>query len=306
MDNAQKKQSIYLRFKCTDACNLSCPFCHKEGFKDACKTEMSVEFFARIIKILVKIGLTRVKFTGGEPTLCEKLSEYISVCQNYDEVKVAVVSNGSRPEILKLLQKQFPLLKLSVSLPALDRDEYLRLTGGAIFGKNYLTINRFAGKLNVSVNHIVLNERQISDEWFWQVIELAKRVSCVKLLLPCPQNDEQMQLSKNIFEKLHMFLLNKTFKEIQREDNKIRYTSEEIDNIFIVLPYCPWVCHNSQYLTLRLSSNGLIKRCFLSDAECLELQEKMTDEEIESIILKVLNQQCMLQMEGANEIRKGV
>ena len=67
-----------LRISLTRKCNLKCLYCHEEGeLRSAQPYEISVAEIAKIARICHNEGVTKVKFSGGEPLLREDLSEVI-------------------------------------------------------------------------------------------------------------------------------------------------------------------------------------------------------------------------------------
>jgi len=70
-----------LRISLTRKCNLKCLYCHEEGeLRSAQPYEISVAEIAKIARICHNEGVTKVKFSGGEPLLRKDLSEVIKRC----------------------------------------------------------------------------------------------------------------------------------------------------------------------------------------------------------------------------------
>jgi cyclic pyranopterin phosphate synthase len=64
-----------LRISLTRKCNLKCLYCHEEGeLRSAQPYEISVAEIAKIARICHNEGVTKVKFSGGEPLLRKDLS----------------------------------------------------------------------------------------------------------------------------------------------------------------------------------------------------------------------------------------
>ena len=57
----------YLRVICTNACNLNCVGCHKEGQK--IYNEMPATVLYKIISACIGAGIRKVKLIGGEPVM---------------------------------------------------------------------------------------------------------------------------------------------------------------------------------------------------------------------------------------------
>ncbi|HRH30138.1 MAG TPA: radical SAM protein, partial [Aquabacterium sp.] len=67
----------YLRVSVTDRCDLRCTYCMPEGFKDFEEPEHWLTFdeTERLIAAFARLGVRRVRMTGGEPLLRHNLTE---------------------------------------------------------------------------------------------------------------------------------------------------------------------------------------------------------------------------------------
>ena len=57
-----------LRISVTDRCNYKCVYC-RTGTSPNRSTELPFEEYLRIARILVSLGITKIRLTGGEPLL---------------------------------------------------------------------------------------------------------------------------------------------------------------------------------------------------------------------------------------------
>lgn len=116
-----------VRISVTQRCDLACFFCHKEG-EPSVKDEMSIEEIVSITRMACKLGMRRVKLTGGEPLLREDLSQIVSGIANYAE-EVALTTNGvqlaDRAGELRLAG----LDRVNISLHSIKPQNYSRITG---------------------------------------------------------------------------------------------------------------------------------------------------------------------------------
>jgi cyclic pyranopterin phosphate synthase len=116
-----------LRISVTDRCNFRCRYCmprrifgSEYPFLQPGEV-LTFEEIARIAKIFVRAGVTKLRITGGEPLLRPRLPELLQTLAAIGGVEdIALTTNGS------MLEKQAPLLRaaglhrLTVSLDALD------------------------------------------------------------------------------------------------------------------------------------------------------------------------------------------
>jgi cyclic pyranopterin phosphate synthase len=137
----------YLRVSLLSACNLRCSYCIPSGKRRRTiiappdKVQSSVRF-------LHAAGVRKIRFTGGEPTMYEGLTELISFVKSIDRnVHTAVTSNA-----VLLGQLAEPLAgagldSLNISLDTLDPVKFRTLTG-----RDYLP--RVLAGIDAAVAHI--------------------------------------------------------------------------------------------------------------------------------------------------------
>ncbi|WDE96255.1 GTP 3',8-cyclase MoaA [Lentisphaera profundi] len=123
-----------LRISVIDVCNFRCLYCMPpdqdyEFFKN--DEKLSPDEFVRLANIFVKLGVQRIRITGGEPLLHPKLNQIISEINEIENlVDLSITTNAS------LLTEKAPLLKeagirrITVSLDSLDPEKFKLMNGG--------------------------------------------------------------------------------------------------------------------------------------------------------------------------------
>lgn len=87
----------YLRISLTEKCNFRCTYCMpEEGIELSDKT-MSNNDISRLVNIFVKqCGTTKIRLTGGEPTVRRDLPEIISSIRSHPEItSIGMTTNGA-------------------------------------------------------------------------------------------------------------------------------------------------------------------------------------------------------------------
>lgn len=121
-----------LRISVTPRCNFRCTYCDPlgTGHADPIGT-VTVEDVANVVDAAVGLGMTSVRFTGGEPLLRKELPEMIRHAKRVAGVPdVAITTNAS------LLARRLPELldagldRVNVSLDAIDPDTFREATNG--------------------------------------------------------------------------------------------------------------------------------------------------------------------------------
>ncbi len=123
----------YLRVSVTDKCNLNCCYCRPMRNKyEECGTVncLKPEEYAEIVGAAAELGISKVRLTGGEPLIYDKLPWLIKRIKSIPKIKqVGITTNGV------MLKKKLPELLaagidiINVSLDTLDRMTYKKMTG---------------------------------------------------------------------------------------------------------------------------------------------------------------------------------
>lgn len=127
------REHFYLRVSLTERCNLRCNYCMPpEGVRlTGADGLLSLEEQQRTISIFAQMGMSKVRFTGGEPTLNKHLPALVAhASQAMREVNgsVGMTTNGL------VLQGQLPqlaaagLTSVNVSLDTLQPDRFAHIT----------------------------------------------------------------------------------------------------------------------------------------------------------------------------------
>ena len=90
----------YIRLSITDVCNYSCTYCLPQGYKKTPgdkRSFMSAEEISRLTKALSKLGVCKIRLTGGEPTVRKDFFDILKdMKQNSNIPKVTMTTNGYR------------------------------------------------------------------------------------------------------------------------------------------------------------------------------------------------------------------
>lgn len=117
----------YLRISVTDRCNLRCVYCMPEaGIAHKMQEELlSFEEIVRIVKLGVKLGIDKIRLTGGEPLVRKDVAKLIGYLNAIEGVKdIALTTNGIllKEHVSEL--RQAGLKRINISLDSLSQDRY--------------------------------------------------------------------------------------------------------------------------------------------------------------------------------------
>ncbi|NED92533.1 radical SAM protein, partial [Streptomyces sp. SID11233] len=117
-----------LRVSLTDRCNLRCTYCMpEEGLQWLAKPELlDDEEIVRLVRLAVtRLGITDVRFTGGEPLLRRGLVDLVRRCAALDpRPKLSLTTNGIGLARTASALAEAGLDRVNVSLDTLDAEVF--------------------------------------------------------------------------------------------------------------------------------------------------------------------------------------
>ncbi|MEC9307517.1 MAG: radical SAM protein, partial [Candidatus Neomarinimicrobiota bacterium] len=121
----------YLRLAVNEYCNLRCIYCMPEEgipFKDKEKLITTKEIF-KLIRIMTDMGVSKIRFTGGEPLLRDDIPDLIHYASEISTVdSVNLTTNGLLlPAYLEGLE-QAGLTGINISLDTLNTEKFKAIT----------------------------------------------------------------------------------------------------------------------------------------------------------------------------------
>jgi len=172
MQDAFDRPLKTLRVSLTDRCNFRCNYClprsHYPGTKFFKKSEsLTAGEMIRIIKILSRLGVNKVRLTGGEPLLFPELIALIREIRTIPQIKdLAMTTNGSLLKTLAVELKNAGLMRLTVSLDTLDQKLFSTLRGTRTSLKKILqgiTAAQHAGFSPIKINAVIQRQHREPD-----------------------------------------------------------------------------------------------------------------------------------------------
>lgn len=159
----------YLRVSLLKACNFNCFYCRPPSIDDyTAKDFTDPDKFKHSIRLLLQMGVGKVRFTGGEPTLYRPLPELISYTKSLDhEIKVAITTNGRTLKTQAKVLAEAGLDSVNISLDTLQADKFKQITGVGCFDRVIEGIEAACENFSdVKINVVVINgvnDHEIND-----------------------------------------------------------------------------------------------------------------------------------------------
>src|SRR4051794_13116564 len=125
------RRLTYLRVSVTDRCNLRCTYCLPEDaeFPWGDRDFLSVDEIEAMVGVLVRLGIERVRLTGGEPLVRKDILEIARRVKSLPGVKdLALSTNGTELARLAPALKDAGVDRVNVSLDTLDPERFREIT----------------------------------------------------------------------------------------------------------------------------------------------------------------------------------
>ncbi len=157
----QRRVIDYLRISVTDRCNYRCTYCIPEdGALHVARADvLSFEEIAALARAFVKLGVRRLRLTGGEPTVRRDLPTLARLLRDIPGVEeLALSTNGHLLAELAAPLRAAGVDRLNVSLDTLDADKFRRITarGDLSRVRAGLAAARAAGFVSIKLNTVAV------------------------------------------------------------------------------------------------------------------------------------------------------
>jgi GTP 3',8-cyclase len=165
-----------LRISVMDRCNFRCPYCmpretYHERYRFLGSHErLSFDEIVRLARLFVRLGVRKLRLTGGEPLLRPNLTDLIGDLTAIDGVEdIALTTNGVLLAKYAFELRAAGLQRVTVSLDSLDPQIFRSLSGGFGGVEDVLSgieLARRAGLEPIKINAVVqrgVNEHTVLD-----------------------------------------------------------------------------------------------------------------------------------------------
>ena len=155
-----------LRISVTEACNYRCVYCAPEEFSPAAARKyLTFAEVERVAAVAVRLGMARIRLTGGEPTLRPRLPDLVARLAALPGIEdLGMTSNGERLGRLAEDLAAAGLMRINLSLDSLDPERFRRVTQGGDLKRVLAALDRcLAARLKVKVNAVILPDLTDAD-----------------------------------------------------------------------------------------------------------------------------------------------
>ena len=289
----------YIRLSITDVCNFKCGYCLPNGYqvdKSDNRKFLHLEEIKRLAKVFSRLGVSKIRLTGGEPTVRKDFFDVIKILKNEADIKkVVITTNGYHLDKKAKKLVESGINGVNISIDSLDRNIFRNITGHdrlpeilkGIKNLQELNFN------NIKINAVLLNNINASEKDFnnWAEFIRKNKVDF--------RHIELMRTGDNLdyFNKYHVS--SKIFKDYLNKNKwiyqtfgkdagpSLNYINPEYKGKFgIIAPYSKNFCRTCN--RLRITSRGDLRLCLFGNTGINIrhlLQKDNQIEELQDLIL---------------------
>ncbi len=288
---------LSLRITISNRCNENCLYCHHDGMVSS-KDEMTPDELYTICKIAKRIGVRKIRLSGGDPLVRKDIVEIVEKIASLDFQDISLTTNGVLLGKYAEDLKKAGLDRVNVSLDTLNPETYKKVTS-----MDYLKEARDGilkavevGLYPVKINMVIMkdiNQNEIKDMFEFckehgiilQLIELIESENC---------DDDKFSADyhyplEDLENKLADIADDVRERKFMQGRKKYYLNDGEIE---IVRPV-----DNSKFCAncsrLRITPDGKIKPCLLRNDNLVELishiRKNESEEKLEEIFLNGIN-----------------
>jgi cyclic pyranopterin phosphate synthase len=161
----------YLRLSVTDRCDLRCSYCLPQGFHgfESPPHWLTFDEIERLVRVFARLGLRKIRLTGGEPLTRHNLAELAARIHAIDGIDdLSLSTNGTLLAKYAESLRAAGVSRLNVSLDSLQPERFALATGRDAFAEvlEGLEAAKAAGFAPIKLNMVVMsgvNEDEVDD-----------------------------------------------------------------------------------------------------------------------------------------------
>jgi GTP 3',8-cyclase len=294
------RQITDLRVSVTDRCNFRCVYCRSANSENHVAHDELLEWdeYERLVRILVRMGIHKVRVTGGEPLVRDGIESFIGRLKSLGVQDLSMTTNGH------LLAERYSTLiaagldRINISLDSLNRGKFERITRTKAFDQVMAGIDAAQNSRlrPVKVNAVLV--RGVNDDEVEAFAEFARQRDVIMRFIEFMPLDadrawtrEAMVPAAEVFQRISArWPLVQIVHERSETARKYRFADGpgEIGLIApVTQPFCGFCSR------IRLTADGKLRTCLFSkddhDLKFL-LRGDATDREIGDEILSIISQ----------------
>ncbi|MBX4262317.1 GTP 3',8-cyclase MoaA [Clostridium estertheticum] len=290
MRDSHGRNINYLRISVTDRCNLRCIYCMpEEGMKKLEHVDiLRFEEILKIVKVSEKLGINKVRYTGGEPLVMKDIDKLIYETSKLQGIEdISITTNGILLGDMASDLKKAGLKRVNISLDTLDDVKFKSITRIGNLDKVMKSIDRCLtlGLKPVKINTVLM--RGFNDTEFEDFLNLTREMPIEIRFIELMPIGEGIKIYDK--SKISFMEILKNHPELTQIENEKSSTAQMYQikgakgKIGFISPVSCKFCADCN--KIRLTSTGTIKPCLHSKEE-INLKQYLNNEEMLTNALK--------------------
>ncbi len=293
----------YIRLSVTDVCNFKCGYCLPNGYqldKSDNRKFLHLDEIRRLAKALSELGVSKIRLTGGEPTVRKDFFDIVKTIKENSGIKKTVITtNGYHLDKIAHKIKESDLDGINISIDSLNRQTFKKVTNHDRLDeilRGIKILQSFDFK-NIKINAVLLKGINDSEDDFNQWSNFVKKNKIDFRYIELMQTGDNLDYFKKYHVPATKFTdyLNKNNWIIQtfgRDAGPAKnYLNPKFKGKFgVIAPYSKDFCKTCN--RLRITAKGDLRLCLFGNTGINIRHLMQTDnqiEELKDLILKQLN-----------------
>lgn len=277
MKDSYSREINYLRISLTDKCNLRCVYCKEENEvveEEYVNEILSFNDYKFIIKSFSELGVTKLKFVGGEPLLYPDLKDLIYFAKYECNMEdISITTNGQYFSEQALELRNSGLDRVNLSIDSLKEYRYNAVTRGGSLTEALNALNTCIRlKLPVKINCVLIDE--FNTDEVYDFIRLAKYNNVDVRFLELTPSGNNKKLYDLSYVNVKEYIENLDGINIlgcERQSNTTYFNIENLKGrVGIISPINDCFCDKCN--KVMITHDGFIILCFHADEE-IDLRE---------------------------------
>ena len=269
----------------------------EEGINYLPKKELlTYEEMERIVSVLAKMGIEKVRITGGEPFLRKGMMDFLKRILDIDGIKkLNITTNGTLTAGLIPELKKMGIGSINLSLDSIDEKRFYDITRRAVFPKVMETLDQLlAFDIKTKINAVVMEGRNIDD--LIPLVELSRNQPIdVRFIEEMPFNGSGTNGELNWNYKKILAHIKTAFPNIEKITDPPFSTSMNYQipgfkgSVGIIAAYSRLFCGSCN--RIRLTPQGQLKTCLYDNGIFNVkkiIRENATDGQLKTTFLEAL------------------
>jgi len=256
----------YLRVSLLNSCNLNCFYCRPPQEYNEQHHSTNYDKFTSSFKLLHSLGVGKIRFTGGEPTLYKKLPDLIRFVKKLDSsIFTGITTNGVLMRQKARMLADAGLDSVNLSVDTLQKDKFYKITGRNRWQDVYEGILESIKYIpKVKINTVMI--RNVNDNEAENLILFANKLKIdIRFIEYMPTKHNSKNSDEYISGDEIMNRLPYTFMRLKsdKSDASRYYAAPDLDiKVGFINPVSHSFCSNCN--RIRLTSDGQLFGCLFS------------------------------------------